>query len=65
MQAVKFVKNIANLTAYFLLGSRIMFFESLQFSIGVMLPTILLMLLGIFLRRRNLWMTTFVIPPQK
>ncbi|WP_440210028.1 AEC family transporter [Actinobacillus pleuropneumoniae] len=53
MQAVKFVKNIANLTAYFLLGSRIMFFESLQFSIGVMLPTILLMLLGIFLRRRK------------
>ncbi|WGE32376.1 AEC family transporter [Actinobacillus genomosp. 2] len=30
-----------------------MFFESLQFSIGVMLPTILLMLLGIFLRRRK------------
>ncbi|WP_150539953.1 AEC family transporter [Actinobacillus vicugnae] len=30
-----------------------MFLESLQFSIGVMLPTILLMLLGIFLRRRR------------
>jgi len=30
-----------------------MFLASLQFSIGVMLPTILLMLLGIFLRRRK------------
>lgn len=30
-----------------------MFLESLQFSLGVTLPTILLMLLGVFLRRRQ------------